>query len=39
MRRKNLQTKMMAAVLSASMVMSLCPTTAYAAEETAAETL
>ena len=37
MRRKNLQTKMMAAVLSASMVMSLCPTTVYAAEETAAE--
>lgn len=37
MRRKNLQTKMMAAILSASMVMSLCPTTVYAAEETAAE--
>ena len=39
MRRKNLQTKMMAAILSASMVMSLCPTTVYAAEETAAETV
>ena len=33
MRRKGLKTKVMAAVLSASMAMSVCPATAFAAPE------